>query len=147
MSGTEINKYAAELRQHLVDVGVNDAPSLNALATAAADLANLADKPAGALTRGEWDSAQTAWNTARASFGTKLIEALLGPLANIPGLADLAANISNLQTEGLHGDLDLGPVHLEIASSVLVIQPPAFSDLLSPPAVTIGPYQDRKSVV
>src|SRR5262249_6342721 len=124
MSGSEISKYAAELRDHLTGVGVNDVPALNALVSAATNLAALADSPEGAIDSITWANAQSAWESARDAFGAKLTEALLGPLAAFPGLADLAANLAKLQTEGIHGSLDLGPVHLEVASSVLVIQPP-----------------------
>lgn len=142
MSGSEISKYAAELRDHLTSVGVNDVPALNALVSAATNLAALADSPEGTIDSITWANAQSAWESARDAFGAKLTEALLGPLAAFPGLADLAANLGELQTEGIHGGLDLGPVHLEVASSVLVIQPPAFSDVGGTPApVTIGPYQ------
>jgi hypothetical protein len=142
MAGAEINKYAAELNGHLAGVGVTNAEQLTALASAAANLATLADSPAGTITSATWAAAQAAWETARDAFGAKLAEALLGPLAKFPGVADLAMDSARLTTEGIHGDVDLGPVHLQIASSVLVIQPPAFSDAGgTPPSVAIGPYQ------
>ena len=42
----------------------------------------------------------------------------------MPGLAELASNLDTLANEGIHGGVDLGPVHLEVGSSVLVIAPP-----------------------
>src|SRR5262245_6531426 len=141
MSGAEITKYAAELRGQLASAGVAPA-SLTALVDAAANLAALADRPSGNVTSTEWSQAQSAWETTRDAFGAKLAEALMGPLAAIPGLAELVADLGKLTTEGIHGGLDLGPVHLEVASSVLVIQPPGFSDVGgTPPTIAIGPYQ------
>ena len=140
MSGTEITKYAAELRGYLASAGA-DPTGLNQLISAAASLATLADSAT--VTSAAWNQARTEWETARDAFGATLAEVLMGPLAEIPGLAELAADLGKLTTEGIHGGLDLGPVRLEVASSVLVIQPPEFSDAVgvTPPPVAIGPYQ------
>ncbi len=141
MSGSEIKRYAQELRQNLSDAGVNDIAALNALVAKAANLALLADSSPEAIDRAQWDAARAEWENARNAFGTKLIDALLGPLAKIPGLAELAANLGQLQTQGISGGVDLGPVHLEVASSVLVIQPPKLADGSTLEPVAIGPYQ------
>ena len=61
----------------------------------------------------------------------------MDPLAVMPGLAELASNLDTLASEGIHGGVDLGPVHLEVASSVLVIAPPTF------PAGPADPVVDR----
>ncbi|MDM0109867.1 hypothetical protein QTH97_33485 [Variovorax sp. J22R24] len=56
----------------------------------------------------------------------------------MPGLAELALNLDTLVNEGIHGGVDLGPVHLEVGSSVLVIAPPPSAGALE--SVIIGPY-------
>jgi hypothetical protein len=141
MAGTEISSYAAELQAQLAAVDAEPA-QLVALATAAGNLAAFADRAPGALTSAEWNGALAEWNQARDAFGARLASALLGPLAAVPGLAELVSDLGRLSTEGIHGGLDLGPVRVEIASSVLVVQAPAFADIPGvPPAVAIGPYQ------
>ncbi|BDC42663.1 DUF6603 domain-containing protein [Paraburkholderia terrae] len=142
MPGAEINQYAAELGTQLSAVGTQPANRIASLLQAATALAALADRSAGSMTSAEWKTAVSQWEAARDAFGAVLAKALLGPLADIPGVAALADDLGKLSTEGIHGSVDLGPVHLEVASSMLVIQPPEFSDLAgTPDPVTIGPYQ------
>ena len=125
----------------LAGVGANPT-ELAALTTAAANLAALAGSAPGTLTEAAWKTAQNEWETARDVFGTKLAEALLGPLAALPALAELAADVSKLGKEGIHGGIDLGPVHLEVGSALLIIEPPKFSGAAgASPAVAIGPFQ------
>lgn len=132
MSSAEISRYAAELRAHLVAVGAGFAELTN-LAVAAKNLADIADgTPSPAL----WQTHLDAWNAARDAFGAKLVEALLGPLAGIPGVAALAADLSQVAREGIHGDFELGPVRLQVASTTLVVQPPIAG--LAP--VALGPF-------
>jgi hypothetical protein len=137
VAANEITKYASELRGLLEDVGANPT-QLNALTSAAVSLEALTASTS--VSQTAWLTAKTNWETARDAFGTKLPEALLGPLAVMPGLAELASNLGAVVLEGIHGGVDLGPVHLDVASSVLVIVPPT----LSPPGptdpVVIGPY-------
>jgi hypothetical protein len=141
MPGTEITTYAAELQGYLSAVGA-DPTKLTALAAAAAELARLADLAPGDLSSADWADALKEWEQARDAFGPRLAEALLGPLAAVPGLAALVADLGRLATEGIHGDLDLGPVRLQVASSVLVVLPPGFSNPpAEPAAVAIGPYR------
>ena len=141
MAGIEITSYAATLRSQLAGVGAAN-PDLDRLTAAAQALADLADGVAGPPTAAAWQAALNDWNTARDGFGTQLPAALLGPLAGIPGLAELASNLGKLATEGIRGDAELGPIRLEVASATLVIQPPAFADGGDPAdAVTIGPFQ------
>ncbi len=45
----------------------------------------------------------------------------------MPGFAELVSDGAKLAAEGIHGGVDLGPVHLEVGSSVLVIAPPQFA--------------------
>ena len=137
MAVNEITKYASELRALLSDVGA-DLTQLNALTSAAVALETLATTAPGPGTPALWNTAKTNWDTARNAFGAKLRQALLGPLAAMPGLAELASNLDTLANEGIHGGVDLGPVHLEVGSSVLVIAPPAASGALEP--VVIGPF-------
>lgn len=143
MAANEITNYASELRALLQDAGA-DLAQLNALTSAAASLETLAGSEPGSVTQAKWLSAKAGWDTARDAFGTKLPQALLGPLAQIPGLAELAANLGTVSLEGIHGGVDLGPVRLEVASSVLVIDPPTFSPPGPAAPVVIGPYGVRQ---
>ena len=141
MAASDITTYAAELRGLLAGVGAG-ATLLGDLTTAAANLAALAGSAPGTLTEAAWQSALEDWEKARNAFGTLLAEALLGPLAGVPGLAELAANVAKLGSEGIHGGIDLGPVHLQVGSALLVIEPPKFlGATASSPAVAIGPFQ------
>lgn len=141
LAGSEITKYAGELRGFLASVGA-DAADLGDLTIAASNLAALADSAPGTLTEAAWQTAKSDWESARDAFGTKLAEALLGPLAGVPGLAELASDVAELGTEGIHGGIDLGPVHLEVDSALLVIEPPKFVGAAGPSsAVAIGPFQ------
>src|SRR5262249_37604158 len=138
---SEITKYAADLRGLLAGVGANPT-ELAALTTAATNLAALAGSAPGTLTEAAWKTAQDQWEAARDAFGTKLAEALLGPLAALPGLAELASDVGKLGTEGIQGGIDLGPVHLEVGSALLVIEPPKFAGAAgASPAIAIGPFQ------
>lgn len=85
--------------------------------------------------------AQARWEAARDEIAEHLKDYLLGVLAAIPGLADLAGDLSELATQGIHGEVDLGPVHLSVASSTLVVQPPKLPDGTVPPPIPIGPFQ------
>lgn len=140
MAASEITEYAAELRALLAGVGGN-ATALVTLTMAASNLATLAGREPETLTEAEWTAAQQQWDTARDAFGTKLAEALLGPLTALPGLAELASDVSKIGREGIRGGIDLGPVHLEVDSALLIIQPPKFTGATGPSAaVPIGPF-------
>jgi hypothetical protein len=141
LATSEIIQYAAGLRGLLAGVGAGVA-ELNDLTTAASNLAGLAASTPGTLAKAAWDPVLAKWEAARDAFGAKLAEALLGPLAEVPGLAELASDLSRLGAEGVHGSIDLGPVRLEVSSALLVIEPPVFAGTtLAPPAVPIGPFQ------
>jgi hypothetical protein len=140
VSAGEIKKYASELSALLSGVSVGDA-QLNALTAAADDLDQLASSAPGIVTHTDWNNAKEAWDTALAAFGAKLGDALLGPLAAMPGLADLVADPAKLITEGIQGGVDLGPVRLDVGSSVLVIVPPQLAGGGgSAEPIAIGPY-------
>ena len=141
MAANEITEYADDLRVLLDSVGGN-ATALVTLASRASDLALLAGLAAGDLEEAKWKDAKTNWDKARDVFGTKLAEALLGPLIVLPGLAELAAEVGKIGSEGIHGGIDLGPIHVDVASALLIIQPPQFKGTNEPsPAATIGPFQ------
>ena len=140
MAAGEIKNYAGELRALLSDVGVGDA-QLDTLTAAAESLDRLASSAPGMVTKAAWDDAKRDWDAKRDAFGPKLAQALLGPLAAMPGLTELASNYAKLATEGINGGVDLGPVHLEVASTVLVIAPPKFDDGTQAEPVVIGPYE------
>jgi hypothetical protein len=136
MAAGEIKKYASELRALLDNVDA-DFLQLEALTAAAESLDMLAS---GTPTPADWQDAKSGWDAARDAFGAKLAQALLGPLAAMPGLSQLASDLAKIATEGVHGGVDLGPVRLEVASSVLVITPPQFDDGTQAKPVVIGPY-------
>jgi hypothetical protein len=127
-------------------VRISDALSIGADAELQADLATLvatAQEFDGVLAGGAGSIAdlQARWAAARDKIAGELTGFLLGVLAEIPGLADLAAELGDLGTSGIHGDIDLGPVHLSIASSTLVVQPPNLPDGSPAPAIPIGPFE------
>jgi hypothetical protein len=141
VSGAEITAYAAGLRGWLAAAGA-DLAGLNSLTAAAGNLATLADSAPKKITQADWNAAKSLWDTARNAFGATLTKALLGPLASVPGLAELSSDIGKVGEEGIQGGVDLGPIHLEISSALLIVQPPTFSDVAgTPEAVAIGPFQ------
>jgi hypothetical protein len=87
------------------------------------------------------DPARVAWEQARTAIEDKLVGYLLGALADVPGLAALATNLGDVAKSGIHGELDLGPVHLSVSSASLVLQPPPLPDGTQPPPIPIGPFQ------
>src|SRR5215217_2944784 len=110
MAGSEVVAYAADLRAQLASLGVA-VPELDALDTAD-----------GVLTQDTWDRAVHRWESARDEIADHLAAVLLGALADVPGLAELVADVGSLQREGVHGSADIGPVHLEVSSATLVVQ-------------------------
>ena len=139
MAAGEINNYANDLRSLLAGVGAA-LPQLNALTAAAATLDTLASSAPGTVTPAAWTGAKNDWDAARDAFGPKLAQALLGPLAAMPGFIEIVGDPARLATEGIHGGIDLGPVHLEVGSSVLVIAPPQFAGGGLTEPIVIGPY-------
>ena len=97
MAANEITKYASELRALLEDVGANPT-QLNALTSAAASLETLATSAPGPCTSGG-----VAHREEQLGYGARRVrhetpEALLGPLAVMPGLAELASNLGAART-------------------------------------------------
>lgn len=138
MAAGEITSYANELRGLLTSVGAA-LPQLNALTSAATALDTLASSAPGTITELQWDTAKAEWDKALAALGDTLSDALLGPLADLPGIAELA-DPAKLAAEGIQGSVDLGPVRLDVGSSVLVIVPPQFADGVTKAPISIGPY-------
>ena len=137
MAGTEVTAYANQLRSALDVPGADPklVADLAALVTAAQALDTaLAGNPPGVA------AATTAWNDARTAIEDHLAGFLLGVLARVPELAKLASDLSDIAANGIHGSLDLGPVHLSISSSTLVVQPPDIGGS-KPPPIPIGPFQ------
>ena len=126
MAANEIASFAAELRASLSMAGAGSA-ALSDLTAAAANLQALANSAPGALSEAAWQTAKSEWDAARDAFGATLAKALLGPLAAVPGLGDLAADVGKLGRDGIPGEFDLGPIRLQVGSALLVIQPPKFS--------------------
>lgn len=81
-------------------------------------------------------NAANLWRTRLEGIAAHLPEHLLGFLAALPGLSELVSNLDDLVHQGIHGELDLGPVHLSVASSTLVVQPPG-----GLPPIPVGPFQ------
>src|SRR6185503_8184257 len=101
---------------------------------------NALDKPDNDLSETDWNKAQTDWVNARDAIAGSLAKALLGALAGIPGLAQLTADLTALQTEGVHGAFDLGPVHFEVGSTTLVLAPPILLGGVTKDPIEVGPY-------
>ncbi|MGI8867337.1 MAG: DUF6603 domain-containing protein [Mycobacteriales bacterium] len=138
MAESLVVRYAADLRGFLADLGVDTAP-LDRLVVAAQGIAQaIADPP---VSRAEWDAVAAQWAQARSDIEDHLADVLLGALAEVPGLAELAADAGKLSTEGIHGSVDLGPVHLQVSSATLVIQVPRLGDGSQPEPLAIGPFQ------
>jgi len=140
MAGSQVTAYAKELGDELAKLGVDVEP-LAELAAAAQALADALDAPTGTLTEAALAPIVERWQGARDAFAAHLAGALLGPLATVPGLADLVADADKIATEGVHGSLDLGPVHLEVSSATLVIQPPLLVGSVIADPIAIGPFQ------
>lgn len=139
MAGNEVVSYAAELRALLASAGA-PVPELDELVTAGQALAVALDSAPNTLTQAAFDTARTRWENARDAITDHLVTALLGVLGDIPGLADLVADLGAVQREGIHGKLDLGPVELEISSATLVVQPPTLVGGVVPDPIPIGPF-------
>lgn len=137
MAGNEVAAYAAQIRDALVaGADAQLQTQLRELSERAAELdAALAGGPISAA------EAQAAWEAARDGLASRLTGFLLGVLADVPGLAGLADDLGDLSTAGIHGEVDLGPVHLSVASSTLVIQPPSLPDGTTPAPIPVGPFQ------
>ena len=138
MAAGDIIGYTSELRSLLAGVG-GELLKLDRLTDAAADLDQLAfsTTPVQAL---DWNNAKEEWDEALAAFGPTLAKALLGPLAAMPGFAELVANFTSVVTQGINGGVDVGPVRVEVASSVLMIMPPPLVGGGTAEAIAIGPY-------
>src|SRR5450755_3324663 len=140
MAGSQVRSYAVELRADLASLGVDPAP-LGELVAAAEALADAVDAADQTLHQADWDAIAARWQAARDAIADHLADVLLGVLSKVPGLADLAADHEKLATEGIHGSLDLGPVHLEVSSATLVLQPPILVGNVRPEPVAVGPFQ------
>jgi hypothetical protein len=123
VAGSQVVAYAADLRAHLASLGVS-VSELDELVNAAQVLATALDSADETFDEAAWAAKRTAWENARDAIAVHLAQALVGALAGIPGLAELVGNLGALQREGVHGSLDVGPVHLEVSSATLVVQPP-----------------------
>lgn len=133
----DVTAYAGQLREALQQAPVPPpvADLDNLIITAQALDAALVGNPVGV------DPARVAWEQARTAIEDKLVGYLLGALADVPGLAALATNLGDVAKSGIHGELDLGPVHLSVSSASLVVQPPPLPDGSQPPPIPIGPFQ------
>ena len=134
-SAAELTAYAAELRTKLAALGA-PAPALDSLVGAATQLAALCDasRPQ-PPTPQQLAAAVDAWNAARAQVLGLLGKTVLGALADLPLLQPLLGDAEALARSGIHGELDLGPLHLAVSSTTLYLTPPA--PLTGP--VPIGP--------
>ncbi len=111
---------------------------LTAFTVAAQNLANVASAPPSAAA---WAAASDGWTMARDRLAGTLAGYLTDGLPQIPGLDGLLDNVGWSSPEGLHGDLEFGPLKLALAASSLTIQPPALPDGTLLPPVVIGPFQ------
>jgi hypothetical protein len=139
MPGNEVTKYVDALTGYL-PAGVVPA-ELNELIEAGQQLADALDTDPGDLAEDVWTEAEARWTAARDALAKYLAKALLGVLTDIPGVSELIADVGKLQREGVHGSLDVGPVHLEISSATLVLQPPKLTTNVIPKAIVVGPFR------
>ncbi|KAI3591730.1 hypothetical protein D9X30_3255 [Cupriavidus sp. U2] len=139
MANSEIVRYALDLGDSLRRVLGPVAPvtKLDDLSAAAQQLANVADNPPSVDV---WQTAVTAWETARNQLTSELRQYLLEGLPDIPGLSDLAGSLEWNSPQGMSGTLPLGPLTLTFASSSLVLQPKLPDGTILPP-LTVGPFQ------
>ena len=89
---------------------------------------------------GDVTGAADTWKLLFSAVADHLPAYLLGFLSEIPGLAGLLDDLDDVVSQGVHAELDLGPVHLVVASSTLVVQPPDVGGV-TPSALPIGPFQ------
>ena len=134
-----ITDYANEFATVVQRVLGGGAPlaKINALKAAANALEGAAAAPGSVV---NWQSAVNGWTMARNDLAGELRHYLLDGLPELPGLDALATAVGWDSVEGLHGDLDLGPLHLTLESSALIVQPAALADTTLAPIVA-GPYQ------
>ena len=107
MAGTEVTAYAAGLRDQLADLGVDVAP-LDELIAAGQALATTIDVAPDTLSEAAWTQIAQRWEQARDAISQHLAEVLLGALADLPGLAQLAADAGSVSRSGIHGEVDIG---------------------------------------
>jgi hypothetical protein len=135
MAGSQVTDFTNQVVGALG--GVAPAAKLVALSNAASALQGAANAP---LSVAQWQAAVAGWIAARNDLKTELRSYLLQGLPNIPGLDALAAATGWDSPEGLHGELDLGPLHLALASASLRVQPPPVGGQALD-AILVGPYQ------
>lgn len=137
MANSDVTRYATDLGDSLRRALGPAAPAaaLDALATAAQQLAEIADHPPSAQA---WSDAVQAWTAARAQLSRHLARFLLEGLPEIPGLGDLARELNWDSQQGLSGTLPLGPLKLTLASTSVVLQP-RLADGTPLPPLTLGP--------
>lgn len=133
----QVTRYAQELNDALDAAGVPDGP-LAALVAAAEELDAVLDGPA-PPDPGDWADAVAGWRSARSAVQARLPQALLGSLADVPGLSELVADVDNLWSHGVRGEVDIGPVHLSVAGATLVVQPPG--PALPDTPLDVGPFR------
>jgi hypothetical protein len=139
MSANDLTQYVADVVGTIDRVLGPGAPTaeLNQLMSAAEDVAVYIDNPPS--TADLWNGAITEWDNARDKLVAELRAYLLDGLPEIPGLSDLVDQAGWGGPDGLHGDVDLGPLHLSIASTALTVQPPPGIPGLQP--VVLGPFK------
>jgi hypothetical protein len=139
MAGSEVTTYANELRLGLAALGVGAEP-LNQLVDAAQGIADAYARPPATMPVAEWNEVKDAWEAARDTVSQFLTKVLLGALADVPALAELAGDAGAIARSGINGAVTVGPVRLSVASSTLVIQPPTLAGGVVPEPLAIGPY-------
>jgi hypothetical protein len=138
MDPTNVGQYASAVQAALAGD-----PALSAALAALVDKANALQAliAAAPVTTAAWNAATNDWISARNNVGTAVTRYLGDGLPDIPGLQALLDQASWHSPEGLHGDVDLGPVRLSFASPPLVVNPPALTDGGPAPPFVAGPLQ------
>jgi hypothetical protein len=139
MAVSEVNQYALDLGNSLQRILGPGAPTaeIAAFTTAAQHLADITAAPPDAAS---WDAAIGEWRTAREALTAYLQRYLLEGLPDIPSLHELADKLNWDSSEGLAGELPLGPLKLRLATSSLTLQPKLPNQTVLP-AITLGPYK------
>ncbi len=139
MSGVSVTDFADEIATVLADmVGPPISFATQLLSEAAVGLdSQLQGGPA--VTPVTWSAATAKWTNAQRALGSHLQTYLRAGLPSLPGLDELVRDAKWDSPDGLHGELELGPLTLSFASSALIVRPPAEAGVTEP--IVLGPFR------
>jgi hypothetical protein len=134
----ELSDYVTALGQALVAAGA-DGDDVAALVSAANRIRGYLDDPS-TLTAAAWAQARADWEEKRRAIQGQLKSAILGELANIPGLSQSLGDLEKFASTGLRAEFNLGPVRIAAGTTVLYIEPPPLAGTQLD-VIPIGPFQ------